>query len=121
MKWLILVLIYLHLSEEVERIVLKKGKSLREILKEKGMLEEFMKKYHVDPGLKYRPNEFHVVYESMTSYMSNFYIGEISIGTPPQDFLVAMDTGSSNLWVPSVYCNTAACGECVSGQWGFLL
>ncbi|XP_025033105.1 gastricsin-like, partial [Python bivittatus] len=52
-------------------IILKKGKSLREILKEKGMLEEFMKKYHVDPGLKYRPNEFHVVYESITSYMSN--------------------------------------------------
>ncbi|XP_031544393.1 gastricsin [Vicugna pacos] len=109
MKWMVVALGCLQLLEAtLIRVPLKKFKSVRETMKEKGLLEEFLRTHKYDPVQKYRFSDFSVVSEPM-AYMDASYFGEISIGTPPQNFLVLFDTGSSNLWVPSVYCQSQAC------------
>lgn len=45
----------------------------------------------------------------LKDYMNTQYMVEVSLGTPPQSFLMIPDTGSSNVWVYDEACDAVAC------------
>ncbi|XP_064588883.1 gastricsin [Zonotrichia leucophrys gambelii] len=92
-----------------EMISLKKGLSIREQMRAAGVLDDFLKHIKYDSVKKYQPSQGAVVREPIANHLDSSYFGEISIGEPPQKFLVLFDTGSSNLWVPSTDCKSPAC------------
>nr|XP_030129447.3 pepsin A [Taeniopygia guttata]XP_032604480.2 pepsin A [Taeniopygia guttata] len=104
---LLLLLALVGLAQGFQtRVPLKKMKSLRQRLQEQGLLESYLEQHPYNLAAKYFPG---IAVEPLENYMDDEYFGTISIGTPPQEFTVVFDTGSSNLWVPSVFCSSPAC------------
>uniref|UniRef100_A0A8C9XYK2 Cathepsin D-like n=2 Tax=Sander lucioperca TaxID=283035 RepID=A0A8C9XYK2_SANLU len=92
-------------SAAIFRVPLHKTRSLRRLMSDNGMSLEELQALARSTGAPDSSPSPKVPVERLTNFMDAQYYGMISIGTPPQDFTVLFDTGSSNLWVPSIHCS----------------
>ncbi|XP_063292796.1 cathepsin D-like [Pelobates fuscus] len=103
------LIVFISLSLGIDamiRIPLKKFKTIRHTISEHMSIEELRSRGAELVNLKQNPTSPVTEFpEKLTNYLDAQYYGEISIGTPPQKFSILFDTGSSNLWVPSVQCS----------------
>ncbi|XP_026219949.1 nothepsin [Anabas testudineus] len=120
MRRLLLVVLLFWTSSALVRVPLRRVRSIRAQLRAHGLLDQFLKHH--------RPDMFNRRYaqcfppgtsslrlgrssEKIYNFMDAQYYGEISLGTPEQNFSVVFDTGSADLWVPSSYCVSQACAS----------
>ncbi|KAL6744438.1 hypothetical protein Aduo_017373 [Ancylostoma duodenale] len=90
----------------VHQVPLVKVESMRKKMFREGTWVNHLQMKHAARGLRFMAAPgFHGPYhEQVSDYEDAEYLGNITIGTPGQQFRVILDTGSADLWVPDETC-----------------
>ncbi|KAK5964417.1 Peptidase A1 domain-containing protein [Trichostrongylus colubriformis] len=101
------------LGGAIFKVPLRRIESIRKRMIREGTWTDYWKKYNNMRSLL--PQD--IPSQKVHDYYDNEYLGNITIGTPEQNFMVVLDTGSANLWVPDRDCLYAACNDpkCAAG------
>jgi hypothetical protein len=87
------------------QIGITKVKSPRTRLVEAGLWPTYLK-YKEALRVQKKAEVLGSISQNVNDYEDFEYVGNITIGTPGQQFVVILDTGSANLWVPDKTCRT---------------
>ncbi|CAP22596.1 Protein CBG01308 [Caenorhabditis briggsae] len=104
MKGLILLAILGLASAAVHQHNIQWRESLRMEMIRNGEYAAYLE--YQDTLRRASPDVLASLQENVNDFGDYEYLGNITIGTPEQSFIVVLDTGSSNLWIPGPTCST---------------
>ncbi|EGT51351.1 CBN-ASP-1 protein [Caenorhabditis brenneri] len=104
MKTFVLLALVAACSAAVFKVPTTQSGSLRAKLISEGKYQNFLAAQHAA-----RIEQLNSGSQPFVDYYDDFYLGNITLGTPAQPATIVLDTGSSNLWVIDAACNTQAC------------